>query len=51
MYEGFETIFPLGKYSMAPILKANNNINIPTEKRWATFEEIVDSRNQTERED
>ena len=51
MCEGIETIFPLGKYSMAPVLRANKNINTPTEKRWATFEENVDSRNQTERED
>jgi hypothetical protein len=34
MYEGIETIYPLGKYSMAPILRANKNINIPTEKKY-----------------
>lgn len=28
MHEGVETIYPLGKYSMAPILRADKNINI-----------------------
>ena len=30
MYDGIESIYPIGKYSMAPILRANKNINIPT---------------------
>jgi len=46
MYEGIETIYPLGKYSMAPILRADKNINIPTVKKMATLKEIIEFRNQ-----
>ena len=46
MYEGVETTYPLGKYSMAPILRADKNIKIATVKKLAAFEEIIEFRNQ-----